>query len=74
MMKILAVCRPNSKPVQDRAALFATKDKNRDDKLSREEFLANQADPEAAKTRFEKWDINKDVVLSRDEFVNMGGR
>ena len=54
--------------------LFETKDKNHDGKLSREEFLANQADQEAAKTRFEKWDTDKDGFLSREEFINMGGK
>ena len=63
-----------AKPAQDRAALFASKDKNHDGKLSREEFLANQADPEAAKKRFDKWDTDKDGFLSRDEFINMGGK
>ena len=57
--------------VGDRAALFALKDKNHDGHLSREEFLANQVDAEAAKTRFEKWDSDKDSFLSRDEFIHM---
>lgn len=57
---------------KDRAAIFEQKDKNHDGKLSREEFLANQRDPEAAKARFDKWDTNKDGFLSREEFINMG--
>ena len=61
-----------AKPAQDRAALFALKDKDRDGKLSRDEFLGNQTDPEAAKTRFDKWDADKDGFLSRDEFIFMG--
>ena len=61
-------------PAPDRAALFDKKDKNHDGKLSREEFLAGQADPEAAKARFEIWDTDQDGFLSREEFVNMGGR
>jgi arylsulfatase A-like enzyme len=59
---------------QNRGALFATKDTNRDGKLSREEFMANQLDPEPAKRWFEQWDADKDGFLSRDEFVNMGGK
>jgi arylsulfatase A-like enzyme len=60
------------KPPQDRGMIFGTKDKNQDGKLNREEFLAGQADQEAAKTRFEKWDADKDGFLTREEFVNMG--
>ena len=63
-----------AKPAQDRAALFALKDKNQDGQLSREEFLANQVDAEAAKTRFDKWDSDKDGSLSRDEFIFMGAK
>jgi arylsulfatase A-like enzyme len=58
---------------QDRAALFATKDKNQDGRLSREEYLANQVDAAEAKGRFDKWDADQDGALSRDEFVRMGG-
>ena len=63
-----------AQPAQDRGALFAQKDKNNDGKLSRVEFLANQADPEAARKRFDLWDVDKDGFLSRDEFVFMGAR
>ena len=61
-----------AKPKQDRAALFEKKDKNHDGKLSFEEFMANQPDPEAAKKRFEQWDTDKKGFLSREEFINMG--
>lgn len=64
----------SAKPAQDRAVIFGMKDKNHDGTLSLEEFLVNQPDPEAAKTRFQKWDADKDGVLSRDEFVKMGAR
>jgi len=40
--------------------------------MTREEFLANQPDPDQAPKRFERFDRNKDGVLSRDEFINMG--
>jgi iduronate 2-sulfatase len=65
--------KPGAKP-QDRAALFARKDVNGDGKLSRQEFLANQPDPEQAKKRFAAWDVDGDGLLSRDEFIRMGGR
>ena len=56
----------------DREALFTRKDKNGDGKLTREEFLANQPDPEAAKGRWDSWDLDKDGFLSHDEFVFQG--
>ena len=64
----------SGKPSQDRGELFGAKDKNRDGKLSLEEFLAGQADMDAAKARFEKWDTDKDGFLARAEFINMGGK
>ena len=62
------------KPKLDRNALFDSKDKNKDGKLTREEFLANQPDPDEAPKRFPKFDANKDGVLSREEFVMSGGQ
>jgi iduronate 2-sulfatase len=62
----------NSKPRQDRAAMFARRDKNNDGVLSREEFLASQPDPDDAPARFLRFDANKDGVLSREEFVHQG--
>ena len=41
----------------------------RDGKLTREEFLANQPDPDKAPARFTLFDADKDGVLSREEFV-----
>ncbi len=58
-----------ARPSPDRNALFAKKDTNGDGKLSREEFLTNQPDPDKAPARFTKFDVNKDGVLSREEFV-----
>ena len=34
--------------------------------------MANQPDPEAAKKRFEQWDVGKKGYLTREEFINMG--
>ena len=59
-------------PKQDRTALFEKKDTNHDNKLTREEFLANQPDPAEAPKRFERFDANKDGALSRDEFIYSG--
>ncbi len=61
-----------SKPRTDRNALFEKKDKNKDGKLTREEFLADQPDPDEAPKRFPKFDTNNDGVLSREEFVGQG--
>ena len=62
------------KPAQgnDRATLFTRRDQNKDGKLTREEFLANQSDAEKARDRFQRFDVNKDGVLSRDEFIHQG--
>ena len=46
---------------------------NRDGILTREEFLANQPDPEKAPQRFERFDANKDGVLSPDEYATQNG-
>jgi iduronate 2-sulfatase len=69
----IVVARPlTPKQKQDRTVLFEKKDKNRDDRLTRAEFLAGQPDPDQAPKRFERFDTNKDGSLSRDEFVFMG--
>jgi iduronate 2-sulfatase len=63
-----------TRPKQDRNAMFDGRDKNKDGKLSREEFLANQPDPDKAPARFPQFDSNKDGFLSREEFVTSGGK
>ena len=69
---------PNAPPKkggkQDRNAMFDSRDKNKDGKLSREEFLANQPDPDKAPARFPQFDTNNDGFLSREEFVNGGSK
>jgi iduronate 2-sulfatase len=57
---------------QNRDAMFERRDTDRDGKLSREEFLKGQSDPDAAPMRFTKFDVNQDGVLSRNEFVSSG--
>jgi len=54
--------------------MFARRDANGDGKLTREEFLLDQPDPEEAPKRFTAFDTNQDGVLSREEFVTMGGK
>ena len=70
----LAGKKTESKSQVDREALFARKDKNGDGKLSREEFLAGQPDPEEAPKRFLIFDTDKDGVLTREEFVTAGAK
>jgi iduronate 2-sulfatase len=62
----------DAKPKQDRAAMFAKRDRDNDGKLSRDEFLANQPDPDKAPERFTRFDTNNDGVLTKEEFVSMG--
>jgi iduronate 2-sulfatase len=59
-------------PTQDRAAMFARRDKDKNGKLTREEFLVGQPDPEEAPRRFPRFDTNGDGVLSREEFISAG--
>jgi iduronate 2-sulfatase len=61
-----------AKAGNDRQAMFTRRDKNNDGQLTREEFLANQPDPDQAPRRFTTFDANQDGRLSRDEFVNQG--
>lgn len=56
----------------DRNAMFLRRDKDGDGKLSREEFLANQTDPDEAPKRFGRFDKNGDGFLSQLEFVSQG--
>jgi iduronate 2-sulfatase len=72
--KSVASAGSTKRPATDRAALFERKDLNRDGKLTREEFMANQPDPEAAAKRWETFDTDHDGFLSRDEFISMGGK
>lgn len=69
----IVVARPQTaRQIRDRTAIFERKDRNNDDQLTREEFLAGQPDPAEAPKRFERFDASKDGVLSRDEFIHMG--
>lgn len=55
-----------------RTAMFKKRDKNGDGKLTLEEFLIGQPDPQEAPKRFPVFDVNKDGVLTEEEFVNAG--
>jgi iduronate 2-sulfatase len=52
--------------------MFARRDKDGNGTLTREEFLANQPDPDEAPKRFTRFDADGNGVLSREEFVSAG--
>jgi iduronate 2-sulfatase len=60
---------PAKKPKQDRNAMFNKRDKDKDGKLTKEEFLKDQPDPAEAPKRWVKFDKDQDGFLSREEFV-----
>lgn len=59
-------------PTKDRVAMFVKRDLDGDGRLSKEEFLRNQPDPEEAPKRFPVFDANGDGYLSQEEFVKSG--
>ena len=61
---------------KDREAIktfLSTKDKNKDGSLSRDEFLSDEADKEAAGARFDGANKNGDRALSKSEISDMLG-
>lgn len=52
-----------------REEMFKGKDKDNDGKLTQEEFLRHQRDPDEAPKRFNRFDTNHDGVLTQDEFI-----
>jgi len=64
----------SGKSKQDRGAMFDKRDKDKDGKLTRDEFLDGQPDPDQAPARFPQFDANKDGFLSREEFITSGGK
>ena len=69
---IAAASAKKERPKQDRAAMFAGRDKDKDGQLTREEFLNKQPDPDEAPKRFILFDTDKNGFLSREEFVTAG--
>lgn len=64
---------PNkSELTKDRGVMFDQRDKDKDGKLTRAEFLLSQPDPEEAPKRFPKFDTDGSGVLSREEFIKGG--
>ena len=60
--------------IAERAAKFDRLDKDRHGKLTLEEYLSRQSDPEGAKKRFEKFDANHDGILTREEYIANGAK
>ncbi|MEY2820569.1 MAG: hypothetical protein RL105_141 [Verrucomicrobiota bacterium] len=57
---------------RDRGAMFDGRDKNKDGRLNREEFMLNQREPEQAAQNFIKFDKDKSGDVNREEFVGQG--
>ena len=64
-----AAARKKAKGKPDRAAAFENKDRDKDGKLTLEEYLFRFPDAEEGKRRFPKFDKDGDGVLSRQEFA-----
>jgi iduronate 2-sulfatase len=52
--------------------MFESRDKDKDGKLTRAEFLANQPDPEEAPKRYVLFDTDKDGLIDREEYITAG--
>lgn len=64
--------KPKSSGSQDRAAMFRGRDTDKDGRLTKDEFLKNQPDPDKAPARFITFDADKNGTLSETEFVTSG--
>ncbi len=51
-------------------AVLENKDKNRDGSLTKEEYIDGEADPAAAAKKFDKYNKNRDRVLSKGEIAD----
>ena len=71
-LKLIDLAKPAAAPKVDRAALFTTKDTDQNGKLTREEFMRGQPDPDQAPQRFTRFDADKNGELSREEFISQG--
>ena len=58
--------------IAKRVGAFKKRDQDKDGRLTREELLIGQPDPEEAPKRFPIFDRNGDGTLSESEYVNAG--
>ena len=58
----------------ERVAKFDRLDTEKHGKLTREEYMARQSDPEAAAKRFDKFDANRDGFVTREEYIANGAK
>ena len=70
---------PRSAPAKgkgapDRAAIFESKDRNKDGQLTLEEYLDNFPDKDEGRRRFPTFDTDASGTLTKDEFVKAGRR
>jgi len=65
---------PGEESGAERAAKFDRLDKDKKGKLTIEEYVSRQSDPEGAKKRFEKFDTNRDGGVTREEYIANGAK
>lgn len=65
---------PTDALAAERAAKFDRLDKDKRGKLTLEEYVSRQSDPEGAKKRFSKFDVNRDGIVTREEYIANGAK
>jgi arylsulfatase A len=65
---------PFDAELAERARKFDRIDFEHKGKITREEYMARQSDPEAASKRFDKFDVNRDGFVTREEYIANGAK
>ncbi|MBI3882555.1 MAG: sulfatase-like hydrolase/transferase [Verrucomicrobia bacterium] len=65
---------PADAALAERAAKFDHLDQERLGQLTRAKYISRQSDPEAASKRFDKFDVNEDGIVTRDEYIHNGAK
>lgn len=58
----------------ERARKFDRLDKERRGKVTRDEYMSRQSDPEGAAKRFDKYDVDRDGFVTREEYIYNGAK